>query len=274
MRVVSVLLIALTISVCYPPRPADAFIPDIIAAIVIAVCEAVLDAVLFPQLKEKAEGSLEAAAKTYLFEAMIIDQTKNQYDLEKKLYKLDHLPLDADKRIFTPLELDDFYGKLYRSDGRNWIEDWDEAGFVEIYPGYRKVSPGDGVVLFSEKYAERVRDLTENFAPSLLRGNHEAALDITDQSYPTSVPRAMQRADILMRAGEHTKGGYRELIQAANQILTMSNQQIAQARIDVLRQTDGSSRFALNEIQEKTDRQAAFEQAVRSWNPPTLGAGY
>jgi hypothetical protein len=205
---------------------------------------------------------------------MIIDQTKNQYNLEKKLYKLDHLPLGSDKRIYIPLELDGFYEKLYRSDGRNWTEDWDEAGFVEIYPGYRKVSPGEDAVLFSEKYAERVTDLTENFAPSLIRGNHEAALDIIDQSYPTSVPSAMRRADILMLAGAHTKSGYRELIQAANQIQTMSNQQIAQTRIDVLRQTDEASRFALNEMQEKTDRQAAFEQAVRSWNPPSLGVVY
>ena len=268
-RLIAVFLIAASLSACFPPRPAEAVIEEIIAAIVIAACEAKLKS-LMPKLTEEAQGSLEAAAKTYLYDAMIITQQNDQFDLEKELYKFDHKALASDSiKNLTPY-IAGVYAASPRSDGKNFGAAWSGGGFDVANPGYR----GSGAVIFSEEYKRRTDDF-DKYLREALAANHYAAESLILADSPVGAVRAGVLGEALYKAGEFTKGGYMELAQASSQIETLSNQHAAALRSDTVRQSDSAARYALNEIQERTDRQAAFGQAVKTWNPAAAPiAGY
>ncbi|MDR3076480.1 MAG: hypothetical protein LBU26_04185 [Synergistaceae bacterium] len=266
-RIIAVFLIACSLVACFPPRPAEAFIEELIAALVILACEAALKT-LMPKLTEEAGGSLEAAAKTYLYDAMIITQQNAQFKLEKELYGFDHRGLAADGiKDMTPY-IAGVYAASPRSDGNSFGVAWSGGGFDGANPGYR----AGGAVIFSEEYKRRT-DGFDNYLRGALGANRTAAESLTASDSPVGAVRAGVLGEALYEAGEFTEGGYRELAQAASQIETLSNQHAAALRSDTARQNDAVARYALNEIQERTDRQAAFGQAVNTWNPAAASSG-
>jgi hypothetical protein len=275
-KFVAVVLIAAALTGAIPPPPAEAFIQEIIAAITIAVSTAVLNNVILPMINSAAGDAYEAAAKTYLYEALYIDQQRNQWDLEKELYDLDHEALPSSFVIYRDLSssLTGFAELSPRSDGKKWTQMWNAAGFRSANPGYRNVSPGSAAVIFSDIHKNRVEALTGDYTSSFVQSNAETAKDIFAAGSPTSINAARDLMSAMYRTAGLEDGGYRKTSQAAAQIQTANNQQVSRLRAETMARTDAYAVFALNEIQERTDGMAAFDQAVRIWNPVPAGAQY
>jgi hypothetical protein len=263
-KLVAIVLIAAMIVGSFPVRPAEAAIQEIIAGAIILACEAALKK-LMPKLTEAAGGSLEAAAKTFLHETMIIHEMNLRHDLEKKLYDLDHKPLDSNAvgGSLGGFLTNDFYGKASISD----------TNFDAANPGYRNVSPGRPAVIFSGVYAERMTRLLRQ-GKAKLNANFAMGMSLLNSGNPAGIGAIQSVHDPLMDAGEYLEKGYRELLQAKSQIHTMSNKQASALRATETARNDAAVRYALNERQEKTDKIAAFEQAVRQWKPITQNAAY
>jgi hypothetical protein len=58
---------------------------------------------------------------------------------------------------------------------------------------------------------------------------------------------------------------YRAALQAANQADNYNNKAFSMLRVDVMRQMEAETQFALYEQQERGGRVEAFERAVKSW---------
>ena len=275
-KLVCVVLIAAALIGAIPPPPAEAFIQEIIAEIVILASWAALNKGIMPKIVDAAEDAYGAASKTYLYEALYIDQQRNRWDLEKELYDLDHEKLDASSVVYRDLApyLTAFASLSPRSDGYQWTQMWNASGFRSTNPGYRNVSSGSAAVIFSDVYKSRVEALTDDYTLKFARSNANAAEDVLTADSPTSVQAARTLMGMLYRTAGLENGGYRKTSQAAAQIQTANNQQVSRLRAETMAQTDAYAVFALNEIQERTDSMAAFDQAVRVWNPAPAGAGY
>jgi hypothetical protein len=258
-KFVFIILIAVTIAGCFPTRPAEAAVEEIIAAIVIAGCEAALQRFM-PKLKDAAGDSLSSAGATYLHEAMLLVEMGLRYSLEMRLYDLDHEELEdnAVKDELAPF-LSGFYAKA-------------ELGFDTENPGYRNVPPGSAVI-FSRVYQERLKRLLEQ-GKRTLSANIVLASSITDANNPAGVDTIRSVHEALMEAGNYLKKGYREMLQAESQTHTMSNKQTSTLRAAESLLNDEVIRYAQNERQEKADKAAAFEQAVMKWNPLGASSGY
>jgi hypothetical protein len=58
---------------------------------------------------------------------------------------------------------------------------------------------------------------------------------------------------------------YRAALQAANQADNYNNKALSRLRVDIMRQVEAETQFALYEQQERSGRVTAFERAVKSW---------
>jgi hypothetical protein len=63
-------------------------------------------------------------------------------------------------------------------------------------------------------------------------------------------------------------------LQAGSQITNFVNQEFLKLRFDMERQLEAETRYALNEQQERTDAQSAFEEAMKQWTNQSMGAAY
>ena len=275
-KIISAALIAAAVTGAYPLAPAEAFIQEIIAEIVIMGCWATVDKVILPKIVDAAEDAYAAAAKTYMYEALYIDQQRNRRDLEGKLYGLDHKALQSSAVVYRNLApfLTAYAGASPRSDGETGVAAWSAAGFRAANPGYRNVLPGSAAVIFSNVHSGRVKRLTEDYAAAFAASNAGTARDILAVGSPTNLATVRDLMNAMYQAAGLENGGYRRTAQASAQIQTSNNQQISRLRAETTTQTDAYAVFALNEIQERTDKMAAFEQAVRIWNPVSTGADY
>jgi uncharacterized membrane protein YccC len=130
-------------------------------------------------------------------------------------------------------------------------------------------------VIFSDVTKKRVEKLTGDYAKAFVAANSAAAKDALG-AYPGS-PTSLAAADALMSTMHKAGGdgvGYRKVSGAAAQIQTANNQQVSRLRAETITASDAAGVFILNEMQERTDRTAAFEQAVRKWTPVSSGASY
>jgi dsDNA-specific endonuclease/ATPase MutS2 len=121
-------------------------------------------------------------------------------------------------------------------------------------------------------YSDAHEEMTENldaYAGGMMRSNHSEASGLSDTARKIE---ALEES--VMEAGELTKGGYRQILQAENQVWNHSNVQANRLRTDLARRADSAARLSLDEIQRKTDATSAFEQAVRKWNDPDPSAAY
>ncbi|MDR1579799.1 MAG: hypothetical protein LBS35_05535 [Synergistaceae bacterium] len=275
-KFVSVVLVAAALIGAASPPPAEAFIEEIIAEIVIVASWAALNYGILPEIVKAAESAYEAAAKTYLYEALYIDQQRNQWNLEKDLYDLDHEALGSSSVVYGNLApfLTALAGTSPRSDSGSWAQMWNAAAFRGANPGYRNVSAGSAGLIFSGVYDDRVKRLTEDYTARFIESNAETARDILAVESPTNILAARDLTNVMHRTAGLENGGYRRTSQAAAQIQTSNNQQVSRLRAETMAQTDAYAVFALNEIQERTDSTAAFDQAVKIWKPIPAGARY
>jgi dsDNA-specific endonuclease/ATPase MutS2 len=114
--------------------------------------------------------------------------------------------------------------------------------------------------------------MTENldaYAGGMMRSNHSEVRGLSDAAQKIE---ALEES--VMEAGEFTEGGYRQILQAENQVWNHSNVQTNRLRTDLTRRADSSVRLSLDEIQRHTDAASAFEQAVMIWDDPAPSDGY
>jgi hypothetical protein len=271
-RIVATLLVAVAITSCFPPSPAEAVfgLDVLIALIIIMICEKAANKLL-SKIEDEAEASLEAVVKQILYEGLRIDQQRNEFNLEKKLYGLDHKALPGGDVYFGDISarVKAVFEGSYRSDGKKFTEAWSDAGFEAAVPGYRNTS-----FIYAREYEKLLEGIMEDYAPGFAASNHLSAAGVTDTSARTSAAAAIMMGNILIKTGEFTEGGYRQLIQATNQMEALSAQHLSQIRTDSVRMNDSIARFAANETQEYADRQAAFEQAVGTWTTPAAAVGW
>jgi hypothetical protein len=275
-KIISTVLIAATLTGAIPPPPAEAFIQEIIAEIVILASLAAINKGILPKIVDAAESAYGAVGKTYMYEALYIDQQRNQRDLEEELYDLDHKALSSSAVVYRNLApfLTAYAGASPRSDGKTGVDAWSAAGFRAANPGYRNVSPGSAALIFSNIHGNRVKRMTEDYAAGFAASNAGTARDVLTAGSPTGLAAVRDLMNAMYQTAGLENGGYRRIAQAAAQIQTANNQQVSRLRAETTAQTDAYAVFALNEIQERTDKTAAFEQAVRIWTPVSAGAGY
>jgi hypothetical protein len=245
-----------------PKAEAAVGVDDLILIIITALLEVAIFLVKMP-LAEEADGIAETAASQLLYQALTSDQLENWASLENELYDLDHLGLSS--KTFQDIELNALYSALSGAGALSF--GWDAAKFSAQNPGYRNVT--GGAVIFSEEYSKRLAGLA-NYTKGMITANNSEARDIVNRHLPVM----NELASSQLEAGKHMEAGYRELLEANNQIYNFGNNQATRMRSDAMRDIDGVAQYELNETQERSDRQAAFEPAVRSWKTTGASAGY
>lgn len=250
-----VILAAAVIMGRFPARPAEAFDPlgELLAEIAQPMVEEAMDA-----LERAAASGFSSVGRTYLHEAMLQREMYLRYLLEQSLYNLDHAQLQNNG---MEEGLRGFLGSFY-----GLAPLLTDPGFEMASPGYRDLSAGP--VIFSDKYADRMRLLLERGMAKL------SANGTMGRSSPVGPAKLRSMHDILIGAGEYLKNGYRGLTQAESLIHTMSNRQASVLRAMETERNDAVISYAINERQEKADKAAAFEQAVKQWNVLEPNPGY
>jgi P-type conjugative transfer protein TrbJ len=135
--------------------------------------------------------------------------------------------------------------------------------FEQQYPGYRPVS-SDAYIDFAGVYKSQT-DEWQNYAYGAIEANNSEALDMKN---------SLQSLDRQMFDSAMSAGGYLQLFQARNQIYVFVGQEISNLRADLARQIETQAKTAALRQQKKTDRQTAFEQAIRIWKAQSAGNGY
>jgi hypothetical protein len=134
----------------------------------------------------------------------------------------------------------------------------DQAKFDAQNPGYRSA-----YFDFEEEYKKRAARL-QNDALETLRGNEIQ----TNMSLKTRAPDMLK-----LNVSSLATLGYRQALQAGGQTINFMNQGLVLLRMDMLRQTEAETFFALDEMQADSDVQAAFEGGTR-WRFQSTGKNY
>jgi hypothetical protein len=206
-------------------------------------------AIGFEYLLLNVEKDITKHMQDILAEAERRDWTEVQPE-----YENDHAALkDAVWKDVAP-DVSAIYGALLAA----------EKAFSD--PGYRIPAAGE-TIRFSQIYKDRVGQWMTYALVAVAANNTQTGDAVSVQATIKSLH------DASLAAGG-SGGGYRQLLQSRHQTANFMNQEISKLRTDIQRQIDAETRIALNERQERTDRQAAFEQAVSRWKDQTQGKEY
>jgi P-type conjugative transfer protein TrbJ len=141
-----------------------------------------------------------------------------------------------------------------------------DAKFQTFYPGYATAELA--APIFGQTYEKWMGDW-ENYTFGTLMANNKEAIDIKNN--------LLDLLSKLNDASDTLKApvlGYRQLIQARNQIYIFVAQEVANTRLDVMRQIEARARFAANRQQRRTDVRAALGKAVSAQYPQSQGKDY
>jgi P-type conjugative transfer protein TrbJ len=204
------------------------------------------------QLLNKAELIKEVAEAVKQTQELI-----NQY--QNMLQNTLQLPLSIWQDVTgTITELQNLYGSFK---SLSLASAFDFEKFKIQHPGYRDVTNSPTADIdFSQIYKERVAQLDE-YAAGVLEANNMEVQNVKDSQSTIKQLNEASKSSV----------GQMQALQAGNQIATFMAQELAELRIDMARQIDLQTEIALNEQQERTDEEAAFEQAISTWKPLTPG---
>jgi hypothetical protein len=189
-------------------------------------------------------------------------EENSDFETYKKHYAQDHLPL-----VFTVWEdLTGETAELYKNLASNdvlalsFAAALDRAKFDAQNPGYRNAA---SYVDFEAEYKKRVQR-RQNFALEAVKANNVEA----NASLKTRAPDMLK-----LNASSLAAQGYRQGLQAGGQTVNFMNQGLVLLRMDMLRQTEAETFYALDEMQEDSDGQAAFEGGMK-WRSQSTGKSY
>ncbi|MDR1021263.1 MAG: hypothetical protein LBL73_10940 [Synergistaceae bacterium] len=211
----------------------------------------------------------------YSYDRQITDKTKELYNMEyesdqlnQENYKRDHTPLAPQYKIWSDQTagLEKIYTALESSGALSFAADISREKFDAQNPGYRLPAPGN-YIDFAAAYRLRANDF-RSYSLGVAIANNAESQSVLDAQ---SVIKRQNDASIM--SGE-SKVGYLQMLQAGAQTRNHTNQIVSRLRVDIGRQIEAETKFALNELQERTDRHAAFRQAVRDWKSQSYGTNY
>jgi hypothetical protein len=184
-----------------------------------------------------------------------------------KNYAADHAPLNPGDRAAVDLtaEIRGLYALLASADALSFMAEADYERFNEQSPGYRN-APDDSYIDFTGAYRDRI-GRWQNYAYGVVEANNSEAWGILDDQGLLATTAKLQAASL-------NAAGYRQLLQADGQTANLMNQALVKLRLDIQRQIEAETRFALNARQERIDARAAFKQAVREWRSQGSGGNY
>jgi hypothetical protein len=142
----------------------------------------------------------------------------------------------------------------------------DRAKFDAQNPGYRSSLLYTD---FEAEYEKRVRR-RQNFALEMLKGNNTEA----NFALKTRMPDMLKLNALSLSTTLLPEQGYRAGLQAGSVTANFMNQGLVLLRMDMQRQTEMETFFALDEMQEDSDEQAAFEEGMKWNSQSTAGNSY
>jgi hypothetical protein len=191
---------------------------------------------------------------TKAMEAILAEATRRDTTEVQPEYKSDHEALkDVVWKDITP-EATAIYAALILADNNI---------FDDGVPEYRTPAEGQ-FIRFSEVYRNRVGNW-QTYALAAITANNTQTSDATSTQ---DTIKSLHDASLAA-------SGYRQFLQSRHQTANFMNQEISKLRTDIQRQIDAETWIAVNERQERSDRRAAFDQAVSRWeNEQSAGKGY
>jgi hypothetical protein len=222
-----------------------------------------------------SKGIMQESARMELYNTLLLfDDAIHNYFIDIT-YKIDHKELGDKVFNDQASSLSSLYDAL-KGDGELTFESSSpqRSAFDSKNPGYRG-SEGGSPVIFSDKYRERTNDMM-NFAYGSIKSNNSEARGFLQDSHPLSPANVKKLHDASVKAGNPitAQGGYRQVMQAGNQAVNFTNQEVTRLRVDLMRLGESRLKIAMNERQEEMDVHAAFDQAVRTWKPSGSGRSY
>jgi hypothetical protein len=178
----------------------------------------------------------------------------------KEHYARDHLPLVLTVWEDLTGETAALYKNLASNDilALSFVASLNREKFEAQNPGYR-TSYTD----YEAEYRKRVQR-RRNFDLETVKANNTEA----NASVNTRMPDMLK-----LNVSSIATLGYRQGLQAGNQTANFMNQGLVLLRMDMLRQTEAETFFALDEMQEDSDGQAAFEGGIK-WRSQSAGKTY
>ncbi|MDR2176329.1 MAG: hypothetical protein LBO82_10405 [Synergistaceae bacterium] len=210
-------------------------------------------------LKDQMKEEINRVGSQAAYYNFLVQRDKR---LEQE-YQADHAMLTDIVWTDRTFDIQSLYSQLAGAHAQSFAGSMNVTEFRNFNPGYQ-TSP-DAYLHFSQIYKDRMAEWN-TYAKGVLDANEREAQSV--------MLFQAQKVGIagLQNASENASGDL-QLLQADNQIYNMGAQLTERLRIDVNRQTEARTRFALDERQEKTDEHAAFNQAVR-WRTQTQGQNY
>ena len=139
-----------------------------------------------------------------------------------------------------------------------------DSNFKTYYPGYA----GQTAANFGEEFKKRMTEW-ESYAFGTLMANNKEAMDIKN-----NLLGLLSKLNDASDSFSAPVLGYRQLLQARNQIYIFVAQEVANMRLDVMRQIEARARLAANRQQKRTNLRVAFEKTAPAWTSQSEGKNY
>jgi P-type conjugative transfer protein TrbJ len=192
----------------------------------------------------------------------IFDMQQDIKALDDRYYELDHEALEEVVFNDWTAEAENLYAGLASSGALAFASSLTRDMFEAQNPGYR-ITPDGSYINFAQAYKDRIEEW-QDYLHGVFEANNTQAAEIED---------SQETIAELKRASLGAKG-YRQVMQAGQQITVFVNQELSKLRVDLERQLEAETKYALNEQQEKADAAAAFEGAVKTWRVQSGGRIY
>ncbi|MDR1740618.1 MAG: hypothetical protein LBR38_02060 [Synergistaceae bacterium] len=219
----------------------------------------VLKETILSKLKDIMKQDINTVPIWLAYDEFIISTNKTITDE----YVRDHQALSGDLSLSVYVPADTIATYVMLS-GTLTFGNLSSTAFQAAAPGYRDASLG--VTDYAQSYKDRAAAV-KSYSQTALNANVLAAAAISGNPQDIGMVSKLRNATA-------SADGYRSLLQANNQILDMANQWLEKLRVDNERLVDATARLALEERQDKIDRQSAFDQAVKTWLSQNGGAGF
>jgi P-type conjugative transfer protein TrbJ len=215
-------------------------------------------------------GMVAADIADLEYKNKIISLLEDEYEELEENYAADHAALSGAVNLDLSDKIAAIYGILSQADALTFAANADfERRFEQQNPGYRVASAGE-FIDFSGLYRSQMEEW-QDYAYGTVEANNTEALDT--EALDTGI-RDLQAVIAALDTASLNASGYRQLLQARNQVYAFVGQEVTNLRLDVARQIEARAKTEASRQQRRSDRQAAFEIAIRAWQPQTTGTGY
>jgi hypothetical protein len=196
------------------------------------------------------------------FKKKIHDDYDTHVKKEKSDYAADHTAWTNNVFRDRNGAMDTLYSGLLNGGAVSFSSESDiSARFDAENPGYRGL--GSGAAAYLDNYKDMMSKWRK-YSEAFTAANNSQALE--SETNATSVTS--------MKDAIFSNAVYRKSMQARNQINLFASQEVSNMRLDIARQIDAGTKFALTLQRTRTDRHAAFERSVGTWKQTASSAQF